>query len=254
VEGKSSEQDMMGSVQPCSIHVENVWGPQVHGCGTDFDLTLLFQEAILSIGPLGIAILLGAWRIWQLAWREVVVASPLLYGVKIVSSSTCRLEGLFSSHCADDGASRASMWFRRLCSSRYYSSRYFFRQLGLGRRLQPRSWASSALWCFRSSPTTSILGRRELRPCCSFTWVIPFLRMCRVLAPYGICLAATCPSPLSSPFVVSASRCFLSLSKDEKRCGRAFGSLPQINKPISYRTLFSGGCYLCLVWGKRWQD
>ena len=89
------------SVQACSIQVENVWGPQVQGCGTDFDLTLLFQEAILCIVPLGIAIVLAVWRIVQLARREAVVASPLLHGVKLVSPSTHYLDDLFCGHCAD---------------------------------------------------------------------------------------------------------------------------------------------------------
>ena len=82
------EQRQQISMQPCSIQVENVWGPQVHGCGTDFDLTLLFQEAILYILPLVVAIALAVWRILQLARREAVVASPLLHGVKLVSPQT----------------------------------------------------------------------------------------------------------------------------------------------------------------------
>ena len=92
------------SVQPCSIQVENVWGPQVHGCGTDFDLTLLFQEAILYILPLAIAIVWAVWRILQLAKREIVIASPLLHGVKLVRPYT-----LFDGYCADHGASREVM-------------------------------------------------------------------------------------------------------------------------------------------------
>lgn len=71
---------------PCSIAVEDAWGPQVNGCGTDFDLTLLFQEVVLSIGPLGITICLAGYRIWQLFGREAIVASPLLCGFKLVSA------------------------------------------------------------------------------------------------------------------------------------------------------------------------
>ncbi|RDL36338.1 Uncharacterized protein BP5553_05690 [Venustampulla echinocandica] len=76
---------------PCSINVENAWGPQVHGCGTDFDLTLLFQEVILFIGPLGIAICLAVWRIWQLVGREEIVASPLLHRLKFGGHSLLTL-------------------------------------------------------------------------------------------------------------------------------------------------------------------
>ncbi|ETS86320.1 hypothetical protein PFICI_00148 [Pestalotiopsis fici W106-1] len=67
----------------CSIDVEGVWGPRVHGCGNDFDLTLLFQEVVLSIAPLGIAICLAAWRIWHLWQQDVIVASPLLHRLKM---------------------------------------------------------------------------------------------------------------------------------------------------------------------------
>jgi hypothetical protein len=71
-------------VFPCSIAVENVWGPQVHGCGTDFDLTLLFQEVVLFIAPLGVATSLAGYRISQLVRRKSIVASPVLYGLKLV--------------------------------------------------------------------------------------------------------------------------------------------------------------------------
>ena len=73
---------------PCSIQAENVWGPQVHGCGTDFDLTLLFQEVVLFIVPLRIDILLALWRISHLARRQINIASPWLHGLKLVSQSS----------------------------------------------------------------------------------------------------------------------------------------------------------------------
>ncbi|KAI0124124.1 P-loop containing nucleoside triphosphate hydrolase protein [Xylariales sp. AK1849] len=70
---------------PCSIEVEALWGPQVHGCGTDFDLTLLFQEVVLFIGPLAIVICLATVRLWQLVSCEAIVASPLLHRLKMGS-------------------------------------------------------------------------------------------------------------------------------------------------------------------------
>lgn len=69
---------------PCSIAVENVWGPQVHGCGHDFDLTLFFQEVVLFAGPLAVLVLLATIRLWQLIRHDVVVASPVLHGLKLV--------------------------------------------------------------------------------------------------------------------------------------------------------------------------
>ncbi|KAI1333960.1 P-loop containing nucleoside triphosphate hydrolase protein [Xylariaceae sp. FL0016] len=71
--------------RPCSIDVENRWGPQVEGCGTDFDLTLLFQEVVISVSPLAVAIGLAAIRIWQLLQRRVLVAAPRLYWLKVVA-------------------------------------------------------------------------------------------------------------------------------------------------------------------------
>jgi len=105
------EQRQQSSAQPCSIDVENVWGPQVHGCGTNFDLTLFFQEAILSIGPLGIAICLAVGRIWQLVGQKAIINSPLLYGFKVVSASTYCLGCLFFDHYADSDGT----FLGRLC-------------------------------------------------------------------------------------------------------------------------------------------
>ena len=69
---------------PCSIDVENVWGPRVHGCGTDFDLTLLFQEVVVFTVPLSVAICWACCRIWQLICLDRVVALPVLLAIKIV--------------------------------------------------------------------------------------------------------------------------------------------------------------------------
>lgn len=47
---------MAGSLQACSIAVEDVFGPTVDSsCHHGFDFTLLFEESILTILPLGIA-------------------------------------------------------------------------------------------------------------------------------------------------------------------------------------------------------
>lgn len=70
----------------CTVEVEDKWGPQVHGCGTDFDLTLLFHEVVLFIAPLSIALCWAALRIWQLSRRESIIASAVLYRFKIVSA------------------------------------------------------------------------------------------------------------------------------------------------------------------------
>ncbi|KAK8010251.1 hypothetical protein PG990_009216 [Apiospora arundinis] len=76
------QQRQQLSLPPCSIEVEDVWGPQVHGCGTDFDLTLLFQEVVLFISPLAVALCLCCLRIWQLARADVIVDSSALHWIK----------------------------------------------------------------------------------------------------------------------------------------------------------------------------
>jgi hypothetical protein len=70
---------------PCAIEVQDVWGPQVHGCGSDFDFTLLFQEVVLSISPLVVGICWAVLRIWKLMRRNAVVAAPVLRILKLVS-------------------------------------------------------------------------------------------------------------------------------------------------------------------------
>ncbi|GJN77161.1 hypothetical protein PLIIFM63780_000650 [Purpureocillium lilacinum] len=49
---------MADALIPCAIGVEDTFGPVVHGtCLGGFDFTLLFEEALLSIVPVGIALL-----------------------------------------------------------------------------------------------------------------------------------------------------------------------------------------------------
>ena len=63
------------------------------GC-YNFDFTLVFEDSIFSILPCGIAIVLGAWRLYALVKRQVAVQWPLLRALKAVSfcaaSINCR--------------------------------------------------------------------------------------------------------------------------------------------------------------------
>ncbi|KAK5657870.1 hypothetical protein OQA88_2418 [Cercophora sp. LCS_1] len=70
------------SPPPCSIVFQDAWGPQIDGCGDNFDLTLLYQEVVLFIGPLTAAIVLAVIRDWQLMGRRVVIGSPVLHLLK----------------------------------------------------------------------------------------------------------------------------------------------------------------------------
>ena len=45
---------------------DNVFGPVVHGCRSDFDFTLLFEQSILAIGPTALLLLVAPSRIRML--------------------------------------------------------------------------------------------------------------------------------------------------------------------------------------------
>lgn len=54
----------------CPSELENSWGPAVDSCRRTFDFTLLFEQAILSILPACLFILLACLRIWQILGRK----------------------------------------------------------------------------------------------------------------------------------------------------------------------------------------
>jgi hypothetical protein len=74
---------------PCNYHpmaeqssycarADDSFGPSIVGCRDDFDFTLLFEETILSILPLALALLFAPPRIFYLLQRErKVERSPL---------------------------------------------------------------------------------------------------------------------------------------------------------------------------------
>ncbi|KAG8405569.1 hypothetical protein J3458_022215 [Metarhizium acridum] len=71
--------------ESCSIAVENNFGPVVEGCLDNFDFTLLFEEAILSITPMGVTILLLLHRLLHLHKQpQKVYAGGLLQKAKLV--------------------------------------------------------------------------------------------------------------------------------------------------------------------------
>ncbi|GBF62869.1 ABC transporter [Trichophyton mentagrophytes] len=90
----------------CSIEVEDVFGPSVAGsCLGGFDFTLLFEESILTLPPLGIAV---AWAIVRLlalrrepakARRSWLVALKLATYAVLVALQTAML-GLYARHQA----------------------------------------------------------------------------------------------------------------------------------------------------------
>lgn len=68
----------------CSLAVENQFGPIIDGCGSNFDFTLLFEETILYIGPLCLALILSIFPVLQLWPRRSVVRSGFLLPIKLV--------------------------------------------------------------------------------------------------------------------------------------------------------------------------
>ena len=58
------------------------------GCYS-FDFTLVFEDYIFSIAPCGLALLLAAWRSYNIVGRKDIVQWPLIRALKLVSSS-CR--------------------------------------------------------------------------------------------------------------------------------------------------------------------
>jgi ATP-binding cassette subfamily C (CFTR/MRP) protein 1 len=71
----------------CDISVEDRFGPQVKGCLGDFDFTLLFEETILSITLVALALSILWGRIWHLLKQpRKVNGGRLLQGAKFVNT------------------------------------------------------------------------------------------------------------------------------------------------------------------------
>jgi ATP-binding cassette subfamily C (CFTR/MRP) protein 1 len=61
----------------CDIN-DNFFGPIIHGCRSNFDFTLLFEQAILSIPPAALLLLLTPPRLRQLLKsREKTFPTPI---------------------------------------------------------------------------------------------------------------------------------------------------------------------------------
>ncbi|PNP84224.1 hypothetical protein FNYG_02912 [Fusarium nygamai] len=96
----------------CLLHVEDTFGPVVKGCGSNFDFTLLFEETILCILPLCVAISLAVFRVTRL-WRKPVIFKgcfilPLkLIAWTLVLGSQVSVVALFSIR--DEIRTRASI-------------------------------------------------------------------------------------------------------------------------------------------------
>ena len=71
----------------CSASSDDMFGPAVQlGCRDSFDFTLLFEQAILSIVPSALLLLLTPIRIYQLAGCSVKTLPTKILATKAVNA------------------------------------------------------------------------------------------------------------------------------------------------------------------------
>ena len=70
--------------------IDDTFGPYAQGCRGGFDITLLFQDSILSILPLGLLLIVIPFRISYLFRRKIKVDPSSWLALKLVSNSTQR--------------------------------------------------------------------------------------------------------------------------------------------------------------------
>lgn len=77
----------MAQASPSCAALDDSFGPHAGNCRGGFDFTLLFEEAILTILPLGVLFLVLPPRVWFLLKRgKKVVAGGKWPTIKIVSA------------------------------------------------------------------------------------------------------------------------------------------------------------------------
>ena len=75
----------------CSVELENVFGPIVaSSCLHGFDFTLLFEETILILLPLGLVLIIASIRIWKLHGVTEKVNRSWSYAAKEVIGQAFR--------------------------------------------------------------------------------------------------------------------------------------------------------------------
>lgn len=63
---------------------DDAFGPIVHGCRGNFDFTLLFEQAFLSIAPSSLFIVLAAIRLAYLRRQPTIIGGNRFQMLKIV--------------------------------------------------------------------------------------------------------------------------------------------------------------------------
>ena len=76
---------MTAIIPQCSISTQNHFGPGNNDCHDGFDFTLLFEETILTIGPLSLVLLALPFRLYLLSRTDPKVRLGWLHTLKLVS-------------------------------------------------------------------------------------------------------------------------------------------------------------------------
>lgn len=84
----------MANYTECAV-VDRSFGPYAQSCRGGFDFTVLFEETILTLAPIGLVILISPLRILHLLKREKKVVPNALGVLKLVSSAPGRGPCLF---------------------------------------------------------------------------------------------------------------------------------------------------------------
>lgn len=76
----------MANYSECAV-IDRSFGPYALNCRGGFDFTVLFEESILTLAPVGLSILISPFRILHLLKREKKVVPDALGVLKLVSSA-----------------------------------------------------------------------------------------------------------------------------------------------------------------------
>ncbi len=76
----------MANFTECAV-IDRSFGPYAHSCRGGFDLTVLFEESILTLAPIGLIILASPFHIHRLLKKEKKVVPNALGVLKLVSSA-----------------------------------------------------------------------------------------------------------------------------------------------------------------------
>jgi len=74
----------MANYTDCTA-IDQSFGPHAQNCRGGFDFTVLFEESILTLAPIGFLILLAPFRLIHLLRKEKKVVSNPLSILKLVS-------------------------------------------------------------------------------------------------------------------------------------------------------------------------